>query len=105
MPRWIWSEKQKKLITPEEFAQEVGERRAGYHIQPDIEPFVSPVTRELITSRSKLREHNKVNNVTNAADYKETWKQWEKDRKNLIRNQRGDRIEALRHAVQKHSGR
>jgi len=38
-------------------------------IQDDIEPFISPITREVITSRSKLRQHNKEHGVTDSRDY------------------------------------
>ncbi len=38
-------------------------------IMEDIKPFVSPITREVITSRPALRAHNKRHGVTNTADY------------------------------------
>jgi len=38
-------------------------------IQNDIEPFVSPITRKLITSRSQLRRHNQIHGVTDSRDY------------------------------------
>jgi len=41
----------------------------GAMIQADIEPFISPITRKVITSRSKLRIHNKRYGVTDLRDY------------------------------------
>ena len=41
----------------------------GVMIQTDIEPFVSPITKELITSRSHLRIHNKRHGVTDSRVY------------------------------------
>ena len=41
----------------------------GVMIQADIKPFISPITKEVITSRSQLRIHNKRHGVTNSQDY------------------------------------
>jgi len=53
-----------------------------------------------------LREHNKRNNVTNAADFTETWTKAEKERARLYSGDtsfdRKNRIEALKHAFEKH---
>lgn len=38
-------------------------------IMKPLDPFVSPVTQELITDRSQLRRHNKKHGITNSADY------------------------------------
>jgi hypothetical protein len=40
-----------------------------HDIQGDIEPFISPIDKSIISSRSDLREHNRRHNVTNASDY------------------------------------
>ena len=40
---------------------------------PDIEPFISPITKEVITGRRQLRGHMKRHGVTNAADYSKDW--------------------------------
>lgn len=40
-----------------------------HEIQGDIEPFISPIDRSIISSRSDLREHNRRHNVTHASDY------------------------------------
>ena len=41
----------------------------GVAIHGDITPFVSPVDGSIISDRKKLREHNKRNNVVNAAEF------------------------------------
>lgn len=38
-------------------------------IMKPLDPFISPVTKELITDRSQLRRHNKKHGITNSADY------------------------------------
>lgn len=52
---------------------------------PDIEPFVSPIDGLTISGRAALREHNKVHNVTNVADYENEWRQKAKEREQFIR--------------------
>lgn len=42
---------------------------AGYSIIPDIDPFISPITQEVITGRAALRAHNKEHGVTDSRDY------------------------------------
>lgn len=41
----------------------------GPMIMGDIEPFISPITKKPITSRSQLRRHNKIHGVTDSRDY------------------------------------
>ena len=38
-------------------------------VHGDMQSFVSPITKELITCRGQLRRHNKKHGVTNSADY------------------------------------
>ena len=45
------------------------EKKSGVHIVEDIEPFKSPITGEIIASRSQLRQHQKEHGVTDARDY------------------------------------
>lgn len=45
----------------------------GSMVLPDIQPFVSTVDGSVVLGRASLREHNRRHNVTNVADYKETW--------------------------------
>jgi len=40
-----------------------------HEIQADIEPFVSPIDKSVISSRAQLREHNRRHNVTHASDF------------------------------------
>jgi hypothetical protein len=76
---------------------------------PDVEPFKSPVDGTVVSGRKSLREHNLRNNVTNAADFKETWAQAAKERESFYiadpKFGRKDRIEALKHAWEKHRRR
>lgn len=53
---------------------------SGVIIMPDIPDFVSPIDGRIIHGRRGLREHNKEHNVTNVADYKETWEKAAKER-------------------------
>ncbi len=75
----------------------------------DIEPFKSPVDGSVIIGRKSLREHNARNNVTNAADFKETWASAAKERERFFSGNasydRKERIEALKHAYEKHRRR
>jgi hypothetical protein len=68
MTRKSWIQIDGKLIPKEDFTGN-NVRGPSMHIIPDIEPFVSPVTGEVISSRPQLREHNRANNVTNSADF------------------------------------
>lgn len=86
------------LIPADEFIRPV----RGILIMPDLPDFVSPIDNKVINGRRGLREHNQRHNVTNAADFKETWKAEAKARKNLVASQRKDRIEVLKYAVEKH---
>lgn len=48
---------------PATIAKVETEHGKGPYFVPDIAPFVSPVSRTMITSRSELREHNKRHGV------------------------------------------
>lgn len=80
-----------------------------HEIIKDIEPFKSPVDGSVIIGRKSLREHNKRNDVTNAADFKETWQKAAQERARFFTGDssydRRNRIEALKHAVEKHTRR
>lgn len=52
----------------------------GLIVMPDIPDFVSPVDGSIVHGRRSLREHNKRNNVTNAADFTNEWKEKAKER-------------------------
>lgn len=58
-------------ITHELVPAEEYERPSARHhiVQGDIEPFISPIDKTVISSRAHLREHNLRHGVTNSADY------------------------------------
>ena len=62
---WVQHPETGELIPKEEYVRDGG----SAYIQGDIEPFVSPITGETITSRSRLRAHNAQHNVTDSRDY------------------------------------
>lgn len=74
--RYRWNPKtcQQELISESEGMN------SGLLIMPDIADFVSPVDGSIVHGRRSLREHNKRNNVTNAADYKNEWDAAAKER-------------------------
>lgn len=63
---WVQDPETGKLIPKEEWREPVSE---GAAILGDIEPFISPVTGQAITSRSGLRAHNNRHGVTDSRDY------------------------------------
>ena len=76
-------------------------RRSGIYIVPDIEPFVSSVTGETITTRSQLRQHNREHGVTDSRDYSASFfERKAKEREIALNGQsesdKKDRIEILR---------
>ena len=78
-------------------------------IMPDIPDFVSPVDGRVVHGRRGLREHNKELGVTNTSDYTNEWKEAGTKRARFFQGDssydRADRIEALKHAVDKHTRR
>jgi len=66
MSRWIQDPITHKLVPRDQY---VRPSTKTHDIQPDIAPFISPIDKSVISSRSQLREHNKKHNVTNASDY------------------------------------
>ena len=50
-------------------------------VHGDIEPFISPITKEVISDRGQLRRHNAKHGVTDSRDYSpEFMKQRSKER-------------------------
>jgi hypothetical protein len=43
--------------------------KSGHYVQGDIQSFVSPVDRSVISDRAQLREHNKRNGVVNYHEF------------------------------------
>lgn len=89
-----------------EVTDEYAARPRGLTIVKDIEPFRSTVDGSMITSRSKLREHNKRHNVTFADDYKNQWAKQRKERElhydttKSSKADKEDRIESIKHAIE-----
>lgn len=76
-------------------------------ILPDISPVKSPITGEWITTRPRLKAHMRQHEVTDASDYSpETRERLERERLNRFagqtRQDRQERIEALKYALEKH---
>lgn len=86
---------------------EIAQKDRGLTVIGDLDDFVSPVTREVIHGRAGLRKHMREHNLAHADDFKEHWKTKAKERANhsKSRSERNSRIEALKHAVEKHDGR
>ena len=66
MPRWIQDPKTGKLVPQDQYH---GTEPNRLYVLGDIQPFVSPIDGTLISSRSKLRDHNNRHGVTNSSDY------------------------------------
>lgn len=71
MPSWIQDPVTFELILKENYNKV--EADAPY-VHGDIESFVSPVTREIISDRAQLRRHNKKHGITDSRDYSEDFK-------------------------------
>ena len=79
-------------------------------IMPDIQPYVSPITGEVITSRPKQQAHMAQYGVTNMLDYSPEWREKAAKERNerlhgLTRADQQDRIEQLKHALEVHHER
>ena len=71
MPSWVQDRVTGKLIPKEEYRKpEVN----APTVIGDVEDFVSPITREVISDRGQLRRHNKKHGVTDYRDYSEDFK-------------------------------
>jgi len=78
----------------------------GVMILPDIEPFVSPVTGEVIKGRAHLRQHMKQHGVTNIGDYSSEYfqkKHIERSREilGMTKEARRERIEEIKRAMER----
>ena len=95
MPGWIQT---KDGFIPKEEFNGNNTRGPSSNVIPDIEPFVSPITGEVITSRPKLREHNHIHGVTNTADYSPEYLAGVRKRREQeqARQGRNERIEILK---------
>ena len=64
---WVQDPVTGKLIPKEDYVRRPDHATAT--VMGDIEPFVSPITKELVSSRSQLRQHNRDHGVTDSRDY------------------------------------
>ena len=108
MSRWIQDPDTGKLIPTEEYDKPRHKFRgpgiSSFHIMPDVEPFVSPIDGAVITSRSKLREHNERHGVVNFHEFDGYWEEAEKKRTAVLngtdKEARVDRIEDIKRAFE-----
>jgi len=85
---------------------QLGGEKAKYQIMPDIEPFKSPITGEVIRGRSHLRQHMKDHGVTNIGDYSQEYFEKKSIERSLeatgqTKQARAERIEALKQAMER----
>jgi hypothetical protein len=83
-------------------------------VHEDIQPFVSPVNGAVVGSRRTLREHNRRHDVVQLREYgpddgKAHFERIRRERDDRLtgqtRRDRQERIEALKHAFDKHRSR
>ncbi len=100
----VYCHKKKKMVDKGTEWREA-EVNAPMIIGP-LKPFISPITKEEITSREQLRKHNKEHGVTNLADYSGGYIE-ERAKERIARMQgqnheaKMERIEALKQAMRK----
>lgn len=102
MARKSWVQINGKLV-PKEEADYVASQ-TKLEIMGDIEPFVSPITGEVIKGRNHLRRHMKEHGVTHASDYSKEWydkkaKERQAQFAGQTRRDRMERIELLKRAI------
>ncbi len=100
---WVQHPETGKLIPKEEYVRDGG----SAYIQGDIEPFVSPITGETITSRSHLRAHNHRHGVTDSRDYSDDFlvkrsHQRIAEMTGQTKAAKQERINLIKEALQKH---
>lgn len=70
---------------------------------------MSPIDGSIISGRAAWREHDKRHGVTNVADFKNQWESQAREREKFFQGEssydRKERIEALKHAYEKHTRR
>lgn len=104
--RYRYNPKTKEM---ELVSESIGTKSRGILICPDISPFKSVVDGTIITGRSKLREHNKRNDVTFTEDFRGDWDRSRKERDSMFSGDpkfdRKRRVEAVKNAVEQHTRR
>lgn len=105
MPRYIQDPATNKLVLASEYRAPTPK---AHVVMDDIEPFVSPVDGKPVTSRSKLREHQRIHDVRQHGEYGENngaayFARKEAERHGRIlgntKEQRNDRINDVRRAL------
>ena len=99
MPRWVQNPHTGKLVPSHEVDWPREPRGNVVSIMPDIESFVSPVDGSVITSRSRLREHNARNDVVNIKEFDGVWEAAEKKRRNVLAGKDKEDVEARKKDV------
>lgn len=99
---YIWDKERQTFVEKHKYRCEP----KGPMVMPDIEPFKSPVTGEVITSRPKRNLHMKAHEVTDASDYSPEFRERaSRERMERLtgqtRQDRAERIEALKYALEK----
>lgn len=91
-----------KLVPRNEYVRK--ETNAAPTVQGDIEAFVSPIDRSVISDRGQLRRHMREHGVTNSHDYSSSF--IENKQKSNSRAQekasRADRIDTIQRAIAHH---
>ncbi|MGI9336885.1 MAG: hypothetical protein ACR2P4_00020 [Gammaproteobacteria bacterium] len=100
---WIWSRRLNKLVP--KTVQDNTDNDAPY-IQKDIEAFISPIDKSLITSRSTLRQHHKRHGTTDARDYSPAYyaekaKQRKIDSEGANSADRQERLNAIKASIER----
>ena len=104
---YVYCKKAKKMVLKGTEHDEHNDRPGGPMVIGPLEPFISPVTGEEITSRAQLARHNRANGITNSQDYSPEWYQRkEQERRNVLSGNteaaKRERVEALHAAIHKH---
>lgn len=109
MPSWIQDPDTGELIPREEYmAHKYNDKIDTHYVQGDIESFVSPIDKSVISDRGKLRRHMKQHGVTMQSDYgKDYWEKANKRRNEIMTGThpscKKERIETLKEAYERFS--
>ena len=98
MPGWIQIDG--KLVPKEEYYGD-NTRSQAPMFMPDIEPFVSPIDGQVITTRPMLKRHNKAHGVTNTADYSKEFLDGRRKERAATADKAGtaERIDLIKQAI------
>ena len=101
--RWYFDEESGKLV------KELPASRptpSGVTVFSNLNPFKSPITGEIITCRKQLREHHKRYGTTDSRDYsgehfRKKGEQRVKEFHGDTKKDKAERVEALKHSIEK----